>query len=162
MIRNKAILIFPFIILSLLSAIWSGWLRIGWNFPITNIAAQHGALMVNSFLASLIFLERAVVFRNKWVIECGCICCRFSGYCSIAFYIMQRWVHCNMFLLYVPLQRVPLFYLPGWCRLLINREHHFVQNQFLPFRSYMVDRIFIIYHCRGAFGVKPFFKADRL
>lgn len=68
MIRNKAILIFPFIILSLLSAIWSGWLRIGWNFPITNIAAQHGALMVNSFLASLIFLERAVVFRNKWVL----------------------------------------------------------------------------------------------
>lgn len=68
MIRNKAILIFPFIILSLLSAIWSGWIRIGWNFPITNLAAQHGGLMVNSFLASLIFLERAVVFRNKLVI----------------------------------------------------------------------------------------------
>ncbi|HWI89824.1 MAG TPA: hypothetical protein VNT20_01060 [Flavisolibacter sp.] len=68
MIRNKAIVVFPFIILSLLSAIWSGWLRIGWNFPITNVAAQHGALMVNSFLALLIFLERAVVFRNKLVL----------------------------------------------------------------------------------------------
>jgi len=65
---NKSVVVFPFIILSLLAAIWSGWIRIGWNFPITNIAAQHGALMVNSFLASLIFLERAVTFRNKWVI----------------------------------------------------------------------------------------------
>ena len=68
MIRNKAILVFPLIVLSLLFAIWAGWIRIGWNFPVTNIAAQHGALMVNSFLASLIFLERAVTFRNKWVL----------------------------------------------------------------------------------------------
>jgi hypothetical protein len=68
MIRNKAILIFPFIIFSFLTAIWSGWIRIGWNFPITNVAAQHGALMVNSFLASLIFLERTVTFRNKWIL----------------------------------------------------------------------------------------------
>jgi hypothetical protein len=65
---NKVVFVFPFIILSLLAAIWSGWLRIGWNLPITNIAAQHGALMVNSFLASLIFLERAVTFRNKWIL----------------------------------------------------------------------------------------------
>lgn len=68
MIRNKAILVFPFIILSLLAAIWSGWIRIGWNFPIANVATQHGALMVNSFLASLIFLERSVSFRNRWVL----------------------------------------------------------------------------------------------
>jgi hypothetical protein len=68
MIRNKAILVFPFIIFSLLMAIWSGWIRIGWNFPVTNTAAQHGALMVGSFLASLIFLERAVAFRSKWIL----------------------------------------------------------------------------------------------
>jgi len=65
---NKAIAIFPFLILSLLTAIWTGWLRIGWSFPTTNLAAQHGALMVNGFLASLIFLERAVTFKNKWVL----------------------------------------------------------------------------------------------
>src|SRR5690242_15473891 len=65
---NKAVVIFPLIILSLLTAIWTGWERIGWNFPLSNTAVQHGALMVNSFLASLIFLERAVTFRNKWVL----------------------------------------------------------------------------------------------
>jgi hypothetical protein len=65
---NKVSVIFPLIIFSLLTAIWTGWIRVGWSFPLSNAAAQHGALMVNSFLASLIFLERAVTFRNKWVL----------------------------------------------------------------------------------------------
>src|SRR5215218_1473649 len=65
---NKVALMFPLIILSLLAAIFGGWIRIGWNFPVPVIAAQHGALMVNGFLASLIFLERAVTFRSKWVL----------------------------------------------------------------------------------------------
>ena len=65
---NKAVLIFPLIIFSLLAAIWTGWARIGWSLPITSAAAHHGAIMVNSFLASLIFLERAVTFKNKWVL----------------------------------------------------------------------------------------------
>lgn len=64
---NKS-LIFPFIIFSLIAAIWAGWIRIGWRLPVSNVAAQHGSLMVNSFLASLIFLERAVSFKNKWVL----------------------------------------------------------------------------------------------
>lgn len=61
-------LIFPFIIFSLVAAIWAGWIRIGWRLPVSNVAAQHGSLMVNSFLASLIFLERAVSFRNRWIL----------------------------------------------------------------------------------------------
>jgi hypothetical protein len=65
---NKAVLIFPFIGFSLIAAVWSGWIRIGWDMPVSNMAVQHGALMVNSFLASLIFLERAVTFRSKWVL----------------------------------------------------------------------------------------------
>lgn len=65
---NKAILILPLVLLSLLAAIWSGWLRIGWAFPMTQSAAQHGALMVGSFLSTLIFLERAVTFKQKWVL----------------------------------------------------------------------------------------------
>lgn len=65
---NRLALIFPLIIFSLITAIWTGWIRLGWSLPITNAAAHHGALMVNSFLASLIFLERAVTFRNKWVL----------------------------------------------------------------------------------------------
>jgi hypothetical protein len=65
---NKALLLLPLIMLSLLTAIWAGWLRLGWSLPTTVATAQHGALMVGSFLASLIFLERAVTFKSKWVL----------------------------------------------------------------------------------------------
>ncbi|RYZ62556.1 MAG: hypothetical protein EOO14_01955 [Chitinophagaceae bacterium] len=58
--------VLPLIFVSLLAAIWSGWLRIGWHLPLSQAAAHHGALMVNSFLASLIFLERAVTFKKSW------------------------------------------------------------------------------------------------
>lgn len=65
---NKALLLLPLILLSLLTGIWAGWLRLGWSLPATAAAAQHGALMVGSFLASLIFLERAVTFKSRWVL----------------------------------------------------------------------------------------------
>ncbi len=65
---NKAFLVFPLIIFSLLLAVWSGWIRVGWDLPLAKMSWQHGAIMVNSFLASLIFLERAVTFRNKAVL----------------------------------------------------------------------------------------------
>jgi len=65
---NKAIYILPFIILTLITAIWSGWIRIGISLPVTVVAAEHGSLMINGFLASLIFLERAVTFKSKWIL----------------------------------------------------------------------------------------------
>ncbi len=65
---NKAIAPLPLILLSLLLAIWGGWIRIGWSLPVHQVAAQHGAMMVGSFLASLIFLERAVTFKSRWVL----------------------------------------------------------------------------------------------
>jgi hypothetical protein len=65
---NKTNLVFPFILFSLFAAIWSGWIRIGWEFPVDRLAGQHGALMVDGFLGSLIFLERAVAFRSKWIL----------------------------------------------------------------------------------------------
>jgi hypothetical protein len=65
---NKALFVLPFILLSLLLAIWSGWLRIGWSLPVTAAASHHGALMVGSFLSTLIFLERAVTFKTKWIL----------------------------------------------------------------------------------------------
>lgn len=58
--------VLPLIFVSLLAAVWSGWLRIGWHLPLPQAAAHHGALMVNSFLASLIYLERAVTFKKSW------------------------------------------------------------------------------------------------
>ena len=63
-----SLLVLPFILLSLLTAIWTGWQRIGWDLPLTNATGHHGSLMVGSFLATLIFLERSVTFKNKWIL----------------------------------------------------------------------------------------------
>lgn len=65
---NKAVLILPLVVLTLIIAIWSGWIRIGIDLPVTAVATQHGSLMINGFLASLIFLERAVTFKNKLIL----------------------------------------------------------------------------------------------
>ena len=62
---NKTIFVLPFIIACLLAAIWSGWIRIGVSLPVSSVAAHHGSLMINGFLASLIFLERAVTFKSR-------------------------------------------------------------------------------------------------
>lgn len=60
--------ILPLVVFSLLLAIWSGWIRIGWSLPSTKTTGHHGALMVGSFLSTVIFLERAVTFKNKLVL----------------------------------------------------------------------------------------------
>lgn len=66
--QNRKLLpyILPLILFSLLAGIWSGWIRIGWEYPLTATAGKHGALMVGSFLGTLISLERAVVIKNRW------------------------------------------------------------------------------------------------
>jgi len=45
----------------------SGLLRLGWIIPVGQVAGQHGALMVGSFLGTLICLERIVALRRKWM-----------------------------------------------------------------------------------------------
>lgn len=54
--------------LSLLAAIWAGWVRIGWNWPALQpqLLGAHGPLMVSGFLGTLIALERAVAMRKTW------------------------------------------------------------------------------------------------
>lgn len=66
--NNRKLLpfILPLVLASLLVAIWAGWIRIGWTYPLSLIAGKHGALMVGSFLGTLISLERAVVIKNRW------------------------------------------------------------------------------------------------
>ena len=66
--RRLLPLILPLIFFSLLAGIWAGWIRIGWEYPLTLTAGRHGAIMVGSFLGTLINLERAVVIKNKWAI----------------------------------------------------------------------------------------------
>jgi hypothetical protein len=66
--KLKPQFILPFLVLALLVAILSGLIRIGWQLSLTQAAGEHGALMVGSFLSSVIFLERAVTFKNKLVL----------------------------------------------------------------------------------------------
>lgn len=64
--------ILPFAMFSLLLGVYAGWLRLGWNFAIFEPAAtaQHGALMVGSFLGTLIATERVAMLKNKiwWIV----------------------------------------------------------------------------------------------
>lgn len=64
---NKAFFVLPLAVLSLLAAILGGWLRIGWDLPLPASATQHGVLMVGSFLATLIFLERTIALDKPWL-----------------------------------------------------------------------------------------------
>lgn len=64
--KNTAIIIFPFALLSLFLGIIAGWQRIGWNFAVSNLAGDHGALMTGSFIGTLICLERSIAHANKW------------------------------------------------------------------------------------------------
>ncbi len=63
--KNKHLFILPLVLISLLTGIFSGWFRIGWNLPLTLPSGEHGALMVGSFLGTLICIERSVSFPNK-------------------------------------------------------------------------------------------------
>lgn len=82
---NKTLFIVPLILLSLLTAIWAGWLRLGWSLPVSVASAQHGALMTCSFLASLIILERAVTFKHKSMLLLPTI-----NALSVLFFILQQ------------------------------------------------------------------------
>lgn len=84
---NKAFFVLPLIVVSLLAAVWGGWLRMGWALPVTTAAGQHGALMTGSFLASLIFLERAVTFKNKWPLLLPAV-----NACSVLFFLSGQTV----------------------------------------------------------------------
>jgi len=66
--EKKQILILPFILISLLFGIWTGWLRLGWDLPLDSFQAEHGALMVGGFIGSLICLERTINFKNKYAL----------------------------------------------------------------------------------------------
>lgn len=60
--------ILPLALVSMLVGVYAGWLRLGWDFPILieQATALHGALMVGSFLGTLIAVERVAVLKNKW------------------------------------------------------------------------------------------------
>lgn len=53
---------------TLLTAMWAGLLRLGWNWPPLQptLPMLHGPLMVSGFLGTLICLERAVGLGKRW------------------------------------------------------------------------------------------------
>jgi hypothetical protein len=55
-------------VLALLTGMWTGLLRLGWDLPLIRpgLAAHHGPLMVSGFLGTLISLERAVALNRWW------------------------------------------------------------------------------------------------
>ncbi len=55
-------------ILAMLAAMWAGWIRLGWPWPViqATLPAFHGPLMVGGFLGTLISLERAVAVKRWW------------------------------------------------------------------------------------------------
>jgi hypothetical protein len=65
--NRRIFLVMPFVFLSLVIGTYNGLIRIGWDLPINKSLAQHGAIMVGSFLGSLILLERVVIFRKGWL-----------------------------------------------------------------------------------------------
>ncbi len=66
--KNKKIFfILPFVLISLLTGIYAGWIRIGWQFPVIDAIAHHGLLMVGSFLGTLIIVERIVALKKLWL-----------------------------------------------------------------------------------------------
>ena len=92
--RNFAFLVLPLVLLSLLAGLLSGLVRIGWyELSLPEINGEHGAIMVGSFLGTLICLERTVVLKNKWLylipILCGLsLVFFFSGNSKVA-YLLQ-------------------------------------------------------------------------
>lgn len=62
---KKPIFIIPFILVSLIIGIYSGLLRMGWEFPLVKGFGEHGAIMVGSFLGTLIMIERVITLKSR-------------------------------------------------------------------------------------------------
>lgn len=57
--------IIPFVLISLLTAVFGGWLRMGWSLPLQSAAGHHGAVMIGSFLTTVIILERVAAYNSR-------------------------------------------------------------------------------------------------
>jgi len=68
MIQSQRIPFILMAVITLIGALWTGLVRIGWSLPGAASAplAAHGPLMVAGFLGTVIGLERAVALGRKW------------------------------------------------------------------------------------------------
>ena len=65
MLKKERLAILLFAMLCLLSGLWSGLNRIGWDIAILPISPHHGAIMVGGFLGTLIALEKIIPLKKK-------------------------------------------------------------------------------------------------
>lgn len=65
--NRKIFAVMPFVLIGLLTGVFTGLTRMGWSIPLGAIGGQHGAIMVGSFLGTLILLERVVVLKKRWL-----------------------------------------------------------------------------------------------
>ena len=62
-------LVAPWILLSLITGLIGGLVRIGWNIPAIDLAGLHGLLMVGGFLGTVISFEKTVPLNNRtWLL----------------------------------------------------------------------------------------------
>jgi len=64
---KKPILLIPFVLVSLILGMYTGLIRMGWEFSPVKGFGEHGAMMVGSFLGTLIIIERVVTMKNRWI-----------------------------------------------------------------------------------------------
>ena len=77
----------PFILLvaaCLISGIFTGWFRLGFDLPVESVFLHHGAIMTGSFLGTVILLERIVAMKKKWLFAFPLI----NGF-SVIFYFLD-------------------------------------------------------------------------
>ena len=65
--NKKIFFVLPLVLVSLILGMLAGLFRLGWSIPMGPVAGEHGALMVGSFLGTLICLERIVALKKKWL-----------------------------------------------------------------------------------------------
>ena len=65
--NKKIFFVIPLVLASLIIGIFGGLFRMGWMLPLSKAAGDHGALMVGSFLGTLICLERVVTLKKIWL-----------------------------------------------------------------------------------------------
>ena len=64
--KNIHLPIFFFAFLSLITSIFSGWQRIGWNIDLSNVVSQHGTLMASVFFGTLLMLEKCLAMPSRY------------------------------------------------------------------------------------------------
>lgn len=79
--------------LCLISGLWSGLNRIGWDVTMLPIAPHHGAVMVGGFLGTLIALEKIIPLKKRILylipgVNALSIAFFFSGHPKVSLYIL--------------------------------------------------------------------------